>query len=163
VSAAVATPRPNEALCIDVSVPVTRVGVGPFSLDPLEQLLGAPLPELLAPVLVGPVTRRPSRAGPALDVYPLALPDGASLLLPLGPWGELGLRNERGLLVLTVPWGLATWLRQRLGDALVRGPEPALSSDGTARVALAWVRVTAGMTVSVPLGSWGEVGVGVVT
>ena len=87
MSAAVATPRPNEALCIDVSVPVTRVGVGPFSFDPLEQLLGAPLPELLAPVLVGPVTRRPSRAGPALDVYPLALPDGASLLLPLGPWG----------------------------------------------------------------------------
>lgn len=58
--------------------------------------------------------------------------------------------------MLTVPWGMAGWLRKRLGDTIVRGPEAGLSIDGTARVAKAWVRLGPGMRASVPLGALGE-------
>ena len=116
-------------------------------------------PDLLEPLMVGPVTRRPSEAGPALEVYPLALPPGEGASIPLGQWGDLGFRNDAGLLVLTVPFGMAGWLRQKLGDAIVRGPEAGLSVDGTARVAEAWVHLRPGMRASVPLGVLGEAAV----
>jgi hypothetical protein len=135
---------------------VTRVGFGIFSFDPLEQVIGAKLADLLEPLMVGAVTRRPSAAGPAVEVYPLALPEGEGASIPLGAFGEIGVANDGGLLALTVPWGMAGWLRQRLGDAIVRGPESGVSVDGTARVARAWVRLVLGMRASVPLGSFGE-------
>lgn len=61
--------------------------------------------------------------------------------------------------MLTVPWSMAGWLRQRLGDAIVRGPEAGLSVDGSARVAEAWIKLRPGMRASVPLGAIGECGV----
>jgi len=70
----------------------------------------------------------------------------------LSQFGGLGFANQDGVLVLTVPWGRGTWLREKLGGALVRGPEEALSLDGTARVAQAWVRLLPGMRASVPKG-----------
>ena len=79
--------------------------------------------------------------------------------IPLARFGELGVANQQGLLALTVPWGMASWLRQKFGDAVVRGPEQGLSLDGTARVGNAWVRLRPGMRVSFPLGALGEVGV----
>jgi hypothetical protein len=54
---------------------------------------------------------------------------------------------------------MSAWLRQKLGDAVVRGPESGLSLDGTARGAQAWVRLRPGMRASFPLGALGEVGV----
>lgn len=144
---------------VNVCVPVTRIGIGVFSFDPLEQVIGAPLADLLASLMTGPKFRRPSAAGAALEVYPLALPDGEGASIPLGQFGELGFFNEAGLLKLTVPWGMVGWLRQRVGDAIVRGPEEALSLEGSARVANAWVRLRAGMRASFPLGALGEVGV----
>jgi hypothetical protein len=69
------------------------------------------------------------------------------------------LYNDRGALALTVPFGAAAWIRQKLGDAVVRGPEATLSTDGSARVAKVWVRVRHGMRASVPLGSFGEAGI----
>jgi hypothetical protein len=149
----------TAAIRVDVTVPVTRIGFGPFAFDALEQVIGAPLADLLAPLMVGPVVRRPSAAGPAVEVYPLALPDSEGASIPLGQWGEVGFANRDGLLVLTVPWSMAGWLRQRLGDAIVRGPEAGLSMDGSARVAEAWVRLRPGMRASVPLGALGECGV----
>ena len=130
-----------EVIRIDLTMPVTRIGFGVFSFDPLEQVIGAKLADLLVPLMVGPVRRRPSEAGPAVEVYPLALPEGEGASILLGQWGEVGFRNELGMLVLTVPWGMAGWLRQKLGDAIVRGPEAGMSVDGTARVAEAWVRL----------------------
>ena len=147
------------AIRVDLTVPVTRIGFCPLSLDPLEQMIGAPLATLLEPLMVGPVTRRPSAAGPAVEVYPLALPDGEGVSIPLGAWGEIGVANARGLLVITVPWGMAGWLRERLGTAIVRGPEAGVSLDGTARVARVWVRLRPGMRAGVPLGAFGEAGV----
>ena len=154
-----AVAAPSGAIRVNLTVPVTRIGFGPFSIDPLEQMIGAKLADLLAPLMVGEVTRRPSATGPAVEVYPLALPDGEGASIPLAQWGEVGFYNEGGLLALTVPWGMASWLRQKLGDAVVRGPEAGVSLDGTARVAKAWVRLRPGMRASVPLGALGEAGV----
>lgn len=79
---------------------------------------------------------------------------GASILL--GQWGEVGLANGDEPLVLTVPRGIARWLRQRLDDAIVRGPEAGLSMDGSARVRLrsgTWWRCgSAGWTRASPTG-----------
>ena len=156
---AVQPPAAARAIRVNVTVPVTRIGFGPFSFDPLEQMIGAKLADLLEPLMVGPVTRRPSEGGVAIEVYPLALPDGEGASIPLGQWGEVGFANHDGLLVLTVPWSMAGWLRQRLGDAILRGPEAGLSMDGSARVAEAWVRLRPGMRASLPLGALGECGV----
>ena len=159
MKATLAAPAPSGAIRVNLTVPVTRIGFGPFSIDPLEQMIGAKLSDLLAPLMVGEVTRRPSATGPAVEVYPLALPDREGASIPLAQWGEVGFYNEGGLLALTVPWGMASWLRQKLGDAVVRGPEGGVSLDGTARVVKAWVRLRPVMRASVPLGALGEVGV----
>lgn len=149
----------SHAIRIDLTVPVTRIGFGALSFDPLEQMIGAKLADLLESLMVGPVRRRPSEAGATVEVYPLALPDGEGASIPLGQWGECGFYAEAGLLALTVPWSMAGWLRKKLGTALVRGPEAAVSLDGTARVAKAWVRLRPGMRASVPLGALGEAGI----
>ena len=149
----------DGAIRVNVTLPVTRVGFGPFSFDPVEQMIGAPVADILESLMTGPVTRRPSATGPAVEVYPLALPRGEGASIPLGQWGEVGLRNDDGLLVLTVPWGMSGWLRERLGRAIVRGPTPGVSLDGTARVAEAWVRLVPGMRAQLPLGALGEVGI----
>lgn len=150
---------PGAPVRVNLTMPVTRIGFGPFSFDPVEQMIGMPLTEILSSLLTGPVTRRPSSTGAACEVYPLALPEGEGATIPLAQFGEIGFRNERGLLVLTVPWSMAGWLRDKLGGAIVRGPEAGLSLDGTARVANAWVRLRPGMRASFPLGALGECGV----
>ncbi len=73
--------------------------------------------------------------------------------MPLGRVVELGFVNQDGLLVLTVPWGMATWLHEKLGDALVLGPEAALSLEGTVRV---WVQPRAEMRETSSLGALGK-------
>ena len=149
----------GDAIRLNLTMPVTRLGFGPLSFDPVEQMIGAKLSDLLEPLMTGPVFRRPSDAGPAVEVYPLALPEGEGATIPLGQFGEVGFKNERGVLVLTVPWGMTSWLRQKFGDAVVRGPTEGRSLDGTAKVAVVWVRLRAGMRASIALGAAGEVGV----
>ena len=86
--------------------------------------------QALQSLMTGPTYRRPSATGAAVEVYPLALPRGEGASVPLGQWGEIGFANRGGLLALTVPWGMSGWLRGKLGDAIVRGPEAGLSLDG---------------------------------
>ena len=148
----------DAALRVNLTLPKTRFGVGPLSFDPLEQLIGARVVDLLEPLMVGPVQSCDS-AGPALEIYPLALPAGEGAAIPLGRLGELGFANEDGLLALTVPWGMASWLCQRLGASVVRGPEPGVSLGGGARIARLWVELCPGARASFPLGSMGEIGV----
>ena len=61
---------------INVTLPITRFGAGPFSFDPLEHLIGAPIGSLLEPLRVGEIQRVPSATGTAVEVHPLALPEG---------------------------------------------------------------------------------------
>jgi len=147
-----------DAIRFNLVLPTARFGFGPLSFNPLEQAIGAPVADILESLMTGPVTQRPSQAGPAVDVYALALPDGEGLNLPLGRWGELGFRNERSKLVLTVPLPAATWIQSKLAGAIVRGPDHLLSQDGTARVVRFWLRLQPGMSAAFPLGVLGEVG-----
>ena len=151
--------QPNHDLCIDLTLPVTRVGFGPFAFDAVEQFIGAPVLHFLEPLLRAATYKRPSAAGTAVEVYPLRLPEGEGLSVPLSQWGELGFANRRGLLVLTVPSQAAGWVQQRFAGAIVEGPREGMSSDGTARVAHFAIRLQAGMKAGIPLGMLGEVGV----
>ncbi len=148
----------DRAIRFNLVLPATRIGFGIFAVDPLEQVIGAPVADILESLMTGPVTQRPSQAGPAVDVYPLHLPEGEGLALPLGRWGELAFRNDKGLLVLTVPLPAANWIQTKMAGAIVHGPDHLLSSDRTARVARFWLRLQPGMSASFPLGVLGEVG-----
>lgn len=147
----------DRAIRFNLVLPAAKLGFGPFSIDPIEQLIGTPVADILESLMVGPITQRPSQAGPAVDVYPLALPEGEGLTLPLGRWGELGFFNHDGLLVLTVPLPAATWVQRKLAAAIVGGPEELLSQDSTARVARFALRLQAGMSAAFPLGVLGEI------
>ncbi len=149
----------DGAIRVNVTLPVTRVGFGPFSFDPVEQMIGAPVADILESLMTGPVTRRPSATGPAVEVYPLALPRGEGASIPLGQWGEVGFRNEDGLLVLTVPMQARRWVQERLAEAIAFGPVPGLSSDGRARVVDYGLALHPGMAACMPLGALGEIGI----
>lgn len=150
------TTADDRAIRFRLVLPVTRLGVGVFSFDALEQLVGAPIADLLEPMMTGPVHRRPSAAGAGVDVYPLALLEGEGLAIPLGQFGEVGFRNDGGLVEVTVPARWGARLGTRLGSALARGPERLLAPDGASELAVCWVRLQVGMRASVPLGSLGE-------
>ena len=81
-AASLPTATADRSIRFRLVLPVTRLGVGVFSFDPIEQLVGAPIVDLLEPLMTGPVERRPSAAGAGVDVFPLALPKGEALRLP---------------------------------------------------------------------------------
>lgn len=152
------SPYPLGTMFFQLVVPVTELGAGGFRFDPLEKLLGQPLAHILQPAMTGPMHRRISSAGQAVNVYPLQLPPGEGVSIRLGSVGEIGFRNVQGYLEIAAPWPMHEWLRQRLAPWLVRGPEPVQSMDGTAWVAVVWIRLTPGMRASMPLPVVGEVG-----
>jgi hypothetical protein len=51
-----------------------------------------------------------------LDVYPLALPEGEGLTIPVKLVGDLGFRNYRRLLVLIVPTAVSEVVHQELAE-----------------------------------------------
>jgi len=53
----------------------------------------------LAPLMIGPRFQRPGPSG-VVDVYPLAIPDGEGLTVPVKFLGEIGFYNLRGALLL---------------------------------------------------------------
>ena len=57
MSAFTADPTPPSDLRFDLVFPITRVGFGTFSIDPLAKLIGAPIREILEPLIVGEVRR----------------------------------------------------------------------------------------------------------
>jgi hypothetical protein len=147
-----------NALHLDLTLPVLRLGAGPFSFDPLEQLLGARVSDLLQPLMRGPTSQRRTAQGVLVDLYPLALPEGEGASVPLGALGELGFFNEGGLLVLTVPALSVPFLVSRLGSAVVRRSLPTLSADGRTHLVDLGIQWRAGARATFPLGSWGEIG-----
>jgi hypothetical protein len=89
-----------------VSVPVTSLLPG-LHLDPLKALTGRSLAEVLQPVLeADPWTKS------GQTVYPLALPEGVGVAIPLGGFGELGFQNTNSQLQLTAPAAVALFLHQ---------------------------------------------------
>ena len=152
------TAHDPRAIRFRLTLPCLRLGLGPLAFDPVAQLLGVSVADVLASLLEAEPYRRPSATGTAVEVFPLALPAGEGAFVPVGSFGEVGLHNDGGLLAVTVPLGAAGWLRDRAGDLRVRGPKRRPSSDGSAMVAEVWLRLRPGARASVPLGLLGEMG-----
>lgn len=143
-------------LRIDLVAPVFKLALGPFSSDLFAQWAGQPLQEILEPILIAQPSRRPSAAGTSVEVYPLAVPDRGGVNLTLGAFGELGLANDRGLLVVTCPRVAAGYLLPRFGDSLQHGPVEVPSRDGGSIVVQSWLALQRGSAIGIPLGFLGE-------
>jgi hypothetical protein len=128
-----------------LTVPDLRVGFGSFAFDPVAQVLGAPLEQVLAPVMDGVVVAG-VEGGARVLTYPLALAAGAGVSVPLGQYGSVDVHNDGVLLAVTVPAIAASVVASRLGAAVVRGPER--TAAGIARV---WIRVRPGWALEVPI------------
>lgn len=139
---------------VNLTLPILRLGVGPFAIDPVERLVGARVVDLLEPLMTGPVSVRPCPSGPPVEVFPLRLPEGEGASIALAHLGEIGLHNEGGHLALTVPRLAATWIEGHLRDAILERRRTA-----AAPVATFVVAVRSGWRVAVPLGALGEIGI----
>ncbi|MDP2313867.1 MAG: hypothetical protein Q8P41_13250 [Pseudomonadota bacterium] len=149
------------ALRVNLTAPTTSVRIGPFAFDGLKALVGMDLGEALAPLMIGSRFQRPGAAG-VVDVYPLAIPDGEGLTIPIKLIGEIGFYNLQGALVLVVPPAAVDVVKAQLASELAAGEAlgPRFrtgASGGT--VAEFAVRLRAGMRKAVPLGRFGEIGV----
>lgn len=149
------------ALRLNLSAPTTAVRLGPFSFDGLKVLLGVDLAEVLSPLMIAPKFQRPVLGG-VVDVYPLAIPDGEGLTIPVKLVGGVGFRNLCGVLILQVPPAAVDLVRQQLaaelaaGEAL--GPRHADNGAGGTVTEFA-IRLRPGMRKAIPMGSFGEIGV----
>ncbi len=142
-----------------LTFPVTNFKAGPFAFDPVKAALGAPLSELLEPILVGQIERGCSSQGVGVDHYPVALPLGEGLSLPVLHWGAFGFFNANGLLLLTVPQQFESQAVARCSQDLVRGPERRPAATGGGTNSLLWVDLKPGSKISYPLGFLGELGI----
>jgi hypothetical protein len=149
------------AMRINLTVPTTAVRVGPFAFDGPKALLGVDLGDLLSSLMIGPKYQRPVLGG-IVDVYPLAIPDGEGLTIPIRLFGEIGFYNLRSVLVLVVPVAAIDVVTAQLAAEIAvqdaAGPRLRPGSSG-GTVAEYAVRLKAGMRKAVPLGSLGELGV----
>lgn len=107
---------PGPPILVDLLAPAPALTFGPFSVDPIRLLIGASLGDLLAPLMRAPVGRRGN-----LDVYPLALPDGEGISIPVKGWGSLGFRNLGGIFVVIVPSVIAGQVGAALAPTIARG------------------------------------------
>lgn len=150
-----------EALRVDLTLPSSRVSFGALSLDPVQLLLGRPLSEILGSLMRGPQSRRTTPTGAALDVFPLAIPDGEGLSFPVRLQGEVGFRNHRGLLVLIVPAAVSEAVREQLAEELAQktAAGPRLSQGSAGPIAEYAFRLRPGARKSIPLGTYGEIGI----
>lgn len=152
-----AVQAPVRAIRVNVTVPVTRIGFGPFQFDPLEQMIGAKLADLLEPLMVGPVTRRPSEGGRRHRGLPARAPRGRGRVDPPRSVGRGRLREPRRAPRAHRPvehgWLAAAAPRRR--DRARPGGRAVDGRLGAGR-GEAWVRLRPGMRASVPLGALGE-------
>jgi hypothetical protein len=150
-----------DALRVNLTAPSTAVKLGPFSFDGLKALVGMDLADALAPLMVGPRFQRPGPSG-VVDVYPLAIPDGEGLTIPIKLMGEVGFYNLRQLLVLVVPPAVVDVVGAQLAAEIAAGQAlgPRFRTGGSGgSVAEFAVRLRPGMRKAVPLGRLGEIGV----
>ncbi|MFN7131949.1 MAG: hypothetical protein ACK4N5_07695 [Myxococcales bacterium] len=153
--------RDPTALRVNLTAPTTAVRLGPFSFDGLKALLGVDLAEVLSPLMIGPKFQRPVVGG-VVDVFPLAIPDGEGLTIPVKFVGGVGFRNLCGVLILQVPPAAVDLVRAQLvaeldaGEAL--GPRHADNGAGGTVTEFA-VRMRPGMRKAIPMGTFGELGV----
>jgi len=145
-------------LRVNLTLPHTKLTFGALSYDPLKEMLGFDPHKALAPLLrAEPFVR--TTGGAVAEVFPLAIAPGIRIALPMGPLGEFGVANDRGLLALMFPAGASRWLQEKLGELLVAGPQAVADGDGVHRTSVAWLGLPPGTRASLPLGPFGEVGI----
>ena len=151
--------RDPDALRINLTTPATTVRLGPFAFDGLKALMGMELADVLAPMMIGPRVQRAGLNG-VVDVYPLAIPDGEGLSIPLKFVGEIGFRNMRSVLVLVIPPALVGVVNAQLAAELANGQAQSRPWTGAtgANVTEFALRLRPGMRKAVPLGTLGELG-----
>ena len=152
--------RRDGALCFDLTLPSTVLRLGPVSIDAVKAALGFDLAELLSSLMRAPKTSRAAGEG-NVDVYPLAIPQGEGITIPVRRFGEVGMRNVQGLLVLIVPAAAAEVVREQLAGEIAQkqaaGPRFREGAGGyNAEFA---IKLRPGMRKAVPLGALGELGV----
>lgn len=150
-----------RALRVNLTVPSPSVRIGPFAIDALKTLIGTDLGEILSPMLIGPRKTRTLPTGGVVDVYPLAIPDGEGLSIPLRLFGEVGFRNMQGFLVLILPAGLAEVVREQLASEIANkmAAGPRITTGGSGGIVAEFaVRLVPGMRKAIPLGGVGEIG-----
>ena len=140
---------------LDLTVPVLSFGFGMFKVDPIVSLLGCSIEDIVESLLVAPVYRQVGGTG-AVNVYPLALPDGEGASIPLGQFGHAGFQNVAGLLVLHLPPALRSIVMRRTVGTL-EGAVEDVQFDGSPSIRVP-LRLRPGMGFRVPLGGLGEVG-----
>jgi hypothetical protein len=147
------------ALRVNLTAPTTSVRIGPFAFDGLKALIGMDLADALAPMMVGPRTQR-TTAGGILDVYPLAIPDGEGISIPVKFAGEVGFYNKRSVLILVVPPVVVEVVAAQLATELASGEAQARLWTGAtgAKVTEFALRLRPGMRKAIPLGRLGELG-----
>ena len=149
-------------LRFNLSLPSTRIRLGPIAIDGVEALLGFSLVQVLDPLMLAPRYTRQNAAGGEVEVYPLAIPDGEGLSVPIKRLGEIGLRNYKSYLILVLPAGLAEVMREQLAEDIAAkraaGPRPAKGTNGGLVVEFA-IALRPGMRKVIPLGQYGELGV----
>lgn len=154
--------RDASALKVNLTVPSTKLRLGPVAIDGLAAFLGVDLASVLAPLLREAPTTRTLPGGGVVDVYPLAIPEGEGLSVPIKHVGDLGFRNFQSFLVLIVPLAIAEPLRERLSEEIASkqaaGPRFVHGSGGSVIAEFA-VMLKPGMKKAIPLGTWGELGV----
>ena len=149
-----------RALRVNLTAPSTQVRVGPFQFDGVKALIGMDLADALAPMMIGPRVQRTGPTG-TVDVYPLAIPDGEGLSIPIKFVGEVGFRNLSSLLVLIVPPALAEVVAAQFATEIASGDARSRLWTGATglQVAEFAIRLRPGMRKAVPLGRFGEIGV----
>ena len=153
--------QPGVLRC-NLSLPSTRIRLGPIAIDGMEALLGVSLVQVLDPLMPAPRFSRINESGGEVDVYPLAIPDGEGLSVPIKHIGEIGVRHFKSYLILILPPGLAEVMREQLAEEIrnkrAAGPRAARDPDGGLVVEFA-IALRPGMKKVVPLGSFGELGI----
>ena len=150
-----------DAMRVNLTVPTTTVRLGPIAFDGLKALLGIDIGDVLSSLMIGPKFQRPILGG-FVDVYPLAIPDGEGLTIPIKLFGEIGFYNLHSVLVLVVPVAAMDLVTPQLAAEIAAGeaagPRVRVGGRG-GHVAEYAVRLKAGMRKAVPLGGFGEIGV----
>ena len=152
--------RRDGALCFDLTLPSSVIRLGPVSIHAVKAALGVDLADILASLMRGPKTQRAGGAG-VVDVYPLAIPQGEGITIPVKHLGEIGFRNVQSLLVLIVPAAVAEVVREQLAAEIAakQAAGPRFREGAGGYNAEFAVRLKPGMRKAVPLGALGELGV----
>lgn len=119
-------------LAVNIVIPQTMM----FGIDPIAIALGNPLNVLVREALAGCMVgdsfemRDPS-SGKLHDVFPVELPDRATIHVPLGRAGELGIFAEQRQLVIAVPATVKGMADNALNRQLANGTAAYLGTRQT--------------------------------